>query len=271
MTFYKKQGRRYAEESPFQGVDVGMLIVGGVRYTLGRGSYSPSCAMDFCRENWSQLQQNTRHVIMRDVLDWLGDRHEWVKPGEHDMAWPDQWRNFLRWCFAQDGQEAASAVRACAWKIDRMQGVEEFSQGLAASGLAKEIRGEMSAHVGVVETPLPAPPIGCVQHDCATCKATDPRWSGIDFDALNARLADDSALIERLRMAANGDAGISASECEPLTDSCEWAQDPEFEMGDTYVSSCGEKWSFIDGGPQENRVRFCHGCGKPVTTKGSTP
>ena len=45
---------------------------------------------------------------------------------------------------------------------------------------------------------------------------------------------------------------------------CTWSKDPDFEMGDTYDSSCGEKWSFIDGGPTENRVRFCQGCGKPV-------
>lgn len=45
---------------------------------------------------------------------------------------------------------------------------------------------------------------------------------------------------------------------------CTWTKDPDFEMGDTYDSSCGEKWSFIDGGPTENRVRFCQGCGKPV-------
>lgn len=32
-----------------------------------------------------------------------------------------------------------------------------------------------------------------------------------------------------------------------------------------WESSCGEAWSFIDGGPEENRVRFCQGCGKPVT------
>ena len=45
---------------------------------------------------------------------------------------------------------------------------------------------------------------------------------------------------------------------------CLWSKDPDFEMGDTYDSACGEKWSFIDGGPTENRVSFCQGCGKPV-------
>lgn len=45
---------------------------------------------------------------------------------------------------------------------------------------------------------------------------------------------------------------------------CAWTKDPDFELGDTYNSACGEKWSFIDGGPAENRVRYCHWCGRPV-------
>ena len=53
-----------------------------------------------------------------------------------------------------------------------------------------------------------------------------------------------------------------AQQAEQAT--CEWKQDPDYEMGDTYHSSCGELWSFIDGGPKENRVSYCHHCGKPV-------
>jgi len=45
---------------------------------------------------------------------------------------------------------------------------------------------------------------------------------------------------------------------------CEWKQDDDFEMGDTYHSSCGELWSFVDGGPTDNRVSYCHHCGKKV-------
>lgn len=57
-----------------------------------------------------------------------------------------------------------------------------------------------------------------------------------------------------------------AAALEQLTKaaSCTWTQDPDFEMGDTWDSSCGEKWSFIDGGPEHNRVRYCHGCGGGV-------
>ena len=46
---------------------------------------------------------------------------------------------------------------------------------------------------------------------------------------------------------------------------CEWKPD-DSESG-TWASGCGELWSFIDGGPTENRVRFCHGCGRPVVVK----
>lgn len=48
---------------------------------------------------------------------------------------------------------------------------------------------------------------------------------------------------------------------------CEWS----FSDDDcsTWASSCGELWSFIDGGPKENRVSYCHHCGNPVKIKGS--
>jgi hypothetical protein len=60
-------------------------------------------------------------------------------------------------------------------------------------------------------------------------------------------------------LAADGVAPVEAPSC------CEWREeDPYGEMSGTYASACGELWSFIDGGPTENNVRFCHGCGKPV-------
>lgn len=128
---YIKVGKRYQPANPWAGLNERVLILCAVRYALGRGSYSPSCVMEFCRENWGQLELNTRHNIMRDVLYWLGERHEWVKPGQHDMAWPDQWREFLRWAMAQDAKEADSARCALEWKRDQLQGVDEFFGGAA--------------------------------------------------------------------------------------------------------------------------------------------
>lgn len=128
--YYVKQGRRYVEANPFNGVDISVMIMGAVRYTMGRSSYSPGCAMDWCRDNWTAINQNARHVIMRDVMEWLGQRHEWNTPGTTDTAWPDDWRKFLKWCFEQDADEAKSAARANAWQRDRLQGVDEFFEVL---------------------------------------------------------------------------------------------------------------------------------------------
>ena len=45
-------------------------------------------------------------------------------------------------------------------------------------------------------------------------------------------------------------------------DACNWSL--TYDDSGVWESSCGEEWIFIDGGPAENSVRFCHGCGKPV-------
>lgn len=57
---------------------------------------------------------------------------------------------------------------------------------------------------------------------------------------------------------------LQAAPAEPQP-TCAWREeDPWGPMPDTYATSCGELWSFTDGGPAENRVKFCHRCGKPV-------
>lgn len=40
---------------------------------------------------------------------------------------------------------------------------------------------------------------------------------------------------------------------------CAWTRD--VDDGDTYDGDCGIRWSFVDGGPSENRARFCPACG----------
>lgn len=50
---------------------------------------------------------------------------------------------------------------------------------------------------------------------------------------------------------------------------CTWTLDDD-ESG-TWASSCGELWSFIDGGPKENRVSYCHHCGKPAAIAAMQP
>ena len=45
---------------------------------------------------------------------------------------------------------------------------------------------------------------------------------------------------------------------------CTWTQQDDEHMPDTWASSCGELWSFIDGGPKDNRLSYCHHCGGSV-------
>lgn len=42
---------------------------------------------------------------------------------------------------------------------------------------------------------------------------------------------------------------------------CHWRYD---ESDYFWSSECGEDWQFTDGGPEENRVKFCQGCGRRV-------
>ncbi len=46
--------------------------------------------------------------------------------------------------------------------------------------------------------------------------------------------------------------------------SCNWAPDADNWENGVWHSSCGDAWIFIEGGPAENQVKFCQGCGKPV-------
>ena len=80
----------------------------------------------------------------------------------------------------------------------------------------------------------------------------------------SANPLNKAAIVEVKKLLGCSALTISAALANAEPTGCTWTQDPDFEMGDTYDSSCGEKWSFIDGGPTENRVRFCQGCGKPV-------
>jgi len=45
---------------------------------------------------------------------------------------------------------------------------------------------------------------------------------------------------------------------------CTWTLEP-YDTG-VWQSECGELWSFIDGGPEENRARYCHACGGRLIT-----
>jgi hypothetical protein len=52
---------------------------------------------------------------------------------------------------------------------------------------------------------------------------------------------------------------------------CTWTQSPDPHMPDTFNATCGVVWTFTDGGPAENDVRFCPGCGAAVSVAAPEP
>jgi hypothetical protein len=57
------------------------------------------------------------------------------------------------------------------------------------------------------------------------------------------------------------DAALAQPAAQAVPASCTWTADTEADSWDT---ACGRSWVFIEGGPTDNNVRFCRGCGKPV-------
>jgi hypothetical protein len=52
---------------------------------------------------------------------------------------------------------------------------------------------------------------------------------------------------------------------------CTWTKSNDPHMPDTFDAACGVVWTFTDGGPVENDVRFCPGCGAAVNVATPEP
>lgn len=52
-------------------------------------------------------------------------------------------------------------------------------------------------------------------------------------------------------------------EREIAAPTCEWFTDDEWD-GDNWESECGASWTFPDGGPAENAMKFCPECGSKI-------
>ena len=49
---------------------------------------------------------------------------------------------------------------------------------------------------------------------------------------------------------------------------CSWGQVDDLHTPDTWEAECGAMWTFTEGGPKDNNMRFCPECGKPLQQKG---
>lgn len=79
----------------------------------------------------------------------------------------------------------------------------------------------------------------------------------------NAKPANCIDLFTRDQLLAYGAAQRLAGQ---QRETCTWTEQDDKDMPGTYASSCGEMWSFTDGGVKENRVTYCHHCGGKVVS-----
>jgi hypothetical protein len=49
-----------------------------------------------------------------------------------------------------------------------------------------------------------------------------------------------------------------------------WALDSDVDWGDSWDTACGEKFTFIDSGPEDNKMRFCPYCGGALVVAAPT-
>ncbi|AXH43553.1 hypothetical protein HOV55_gp35 [Erwinia phage vB_EhrS_59] len=74
---------------------------------------------------------------------------------------------------------------------------------------------------------------------------------------------DDARAVFRVWPTKSDDCNVPVYTTPPAPSApdCEWTFD---ESQYSWHSACGEDYVFTNGGPVENRVRFCQGCGGTV-------
>lgn len=53
----------------------------------------------------------------------------------------------------------------------------------------------------------------------------------------------------------------------PASKPCEWQREDDIHMPGTWRSDCGVLWTFTEGGPVENDMKHCCGCGAKLREK----
>jgi hypothetical protein len=125
-----------------------------------------------------------------------------------------------------------------------------------------------------------------VKTKCDQCGAVDPddiHTCGVKAGAVQRREWVDLDRAESLECLAAGNAdgwvGVMEATQAKLREknagaqpaACTWTKSADPHMPDTFDATCGVVWTFTDGGPAENDVRFCPGCGAVVSVADPEP
>ena len=126
-TLYRKVGRRYIEApNPMGDVDGQILIMSAVRQALGSSTYVPSATMDWAEAHWDWCQSNARHVMVRDVIQWLENRKTWDRPGMDSTDYRDKWTAFALRLIEREGLDFGHAVVWAALHHESMREAKEI-------------------------------------------------------------------------------------------------------------------------------------------------
>jgi hypothetical protein len=69
-----------------------LMVTSAHRYNLGRSSYAPNVCMRWIRAHWTQFQEETQRVMVRDTFEWLVQNNE-------DHAYFVEWLLLVNWMY----------------------------------------------------------------------------------------------------------------------------------------------------------------------------
>lgn len=86
------------------------------------------------------------------------------------------------------------------------------------------------------------------------------------FNDINDFVHEQGRMFEELQCACLGMAiALEQAGAGLEVRSCTWTLTEPFD-DEIWETICGESWSFVEGRPEDNNVRFCQGCGRTVVT-----
>jgi hypothetical protein len=83
-----------------------IVSLGAMRYALGRQSYAVSATIDWLNDTYSQFSENTRNVMIRDVVEALQDECAGSKICDEPA-----WRYWASYRFAALDKESQDWIR----------------------------------------------------------------------------------------------------------------------------------------------------------------
>lgn len=158
-------------------------------------------------------------------------------------------------------------------------GAEPLLAAIAELKNLKQEHGEPTRHELQAKGEHPAP---CARFCEATAFWITERGLKRRIDELTAQLnaqpkQEPVACLEcgsnNIGVPANYDSLISSVKTKQShgVECCTWKRHDDTNMPDTWEADCGAMWTFAEGGPKANDMKFCPNCGEPIIESSAIP